>query len=239
MSLYVEGDVPYSCGNNSNNGWNDWSWIIGLALVGGLFGGWGNGGFGFGGGHGGYACGAPATQADLANGFAQNTLQRGIDDIILGQAQAINYNNQGFAGLNSVINNGFAGVNNAICTLGYQNAQLVNGISRELADCCCTTQRAIDSVKLENERNTCSIINAANANTRAILDFLTTEKISALQAENSGLKAQISNDRQSAYIVSQLKEPCPVPAYITPNPNCCYNYGVYPVNNGCCGASVQ
>ena len=55
MSLYVEGDVPYvangNCGNN-NNGWNDWSWIIGLALVGGLFGGWGNGGFGFGG-----ACG--------------------------------------------------------------------------------------------------------------------------------------------------------------------------------------
>ena len=123
--MYFEGELPTvaygNCGNQ-NNGWNDWSWIIGLALVGGLFGGWGNGGFGFGGGRGGYdvCCGTPATQADLANGFAQNTLQRGIDDIILGQAQAINYNNQGFAGLNSVINTGFAGVNNAICTLGYQ-----------------------------------------------------------------------------------------------------------------------
>ena len=239
--MYFEGELPtvaYGNCNNGNNGWNDWSWIIGLALVGGLFGGWGNGGFGFGGGRGGYGCcGTPATQADLANGFAQNTLQRGIDDIILGQAQAINYNNQGFAGLNAVINTGFAGVNNAICTLGYQNAQLVNGLSRELAECCCSTARAIDSVKLENERNTCSIINAANANTRAILDFLTTEKISALQAENSGLKAQISNDKQSAYLISQLREPCPIPAYITPNPNCCYNYGVYPV--GGCGASVQ
>ena len=235
--MYFEGELPTvaygNCGNQ-NNGWNDWSWIIGLALVGGLFGGWGNGGFGFGGGRGGYdvCCGTPATQADLANGFAQNTLQRGIDDIILGQAQAINYNNQGFAGLNSVINTGFAGVNNAICTLGYQQAQLVNGLSRELADCCCATQRAIDSVKLENERNTCSIINASNANTRAVLDFLTGEKISALQAENAGLKAQISNDKQSAYLISQLRDPCPVPAYTVPNPNCCYgNFG--------CGASVQ
>ena len=93
-------------------------------------------------------------------------------------------------------------------------------------------------MKLENERNTCSIINAANANTRAILDFLTTEKISALQAENSGLKAQISNDRQSAYIIGALTPKCPEPAYIVPNPNCCYNYGVYPVNSAC-GASVQ
>jgi hypothetical protein len=135
---YYEGEIsPIGANNNCGNGWNDWSWIIGLALVGGLF---GNGGFGFGGGFGGgrgydYCCGTPATQADLANGFAQNTIQRGIDDIILGQAQAINYNNQGFAGLNSVINSNFAGVNNAICTLGYQNAQLVNGLSRELGDC--------------------------------------------------------------------------------------------------------
>ena len=247
--MYFEGELPtvaYGNCNNGNNGWNDWSWIIGLALVGGLF---GNGGFGFGGGFGGgrgydYFCGTPATQADLANGFAQNTIQRGIDDIILGQAQAINYNNQGFAGLNSVVNAGFAGVNNAICTLGYQNAQLVNGLSRELGDCCCTTQRAIDSVKLENERNTCSIINAANANTRAILDFLTTEKISALQAENSGLKAQISNDRQSAFIIDSLSPKCPQPAYVVQPPqqvtfptNCCGNvaYAGY----GSCGASVQ
>jgi hypothetical protein len=224
---YYEGEIsPIGCANNGGMGFggNGWGDLAALIVVAGLFG-WGNGGFGFGGGRSGYdvCCGTPATQADLANGFAQNTLQRGIDDIILGQAQAINYNNQGFSGLNSVINTGFAGVNNAICTLGYQNAQLVNGLSRELADCCCTTQRAIDSVKLENERNTCSIINASNANTRAVLDFLTGEKISALQAENAGLKAQISNDKQSAYLISQLRDPCPIPAYYVPNPNCCYN----------------
>ena len=222
MGLYVEGDVPFvSNGNCNNNGWNDWSWIIGLALVGGLF---GNGGFGFGGGYGGgrgfgYPCfDAPATQADLAAGFNNSAVLSSLNDIKLGQAQAINYNNQGFAGLNSVINAGFSGVDNAICTLGYQQAQLVNGLSRELGDCCCATQRAIDSVKYENAKNTCDIIRAGQDNTRAILDYLTGEKISSLQAENAGLKAQISNDRQSAYIIDKLS-PCPAPAYVVQAPS--------------------
>lgn len=244
---YYEGEIsPIGCANNGGMGFggNGWGDLAALIVVAGLFG-WGNGGFGgFGGGRGGYdvCCGTPATQADLANGFAQNTLQRGIDDIILGQAQAINYNNQGFAGLNSVINTGFAGVNNAICTLGYQQAQLVNGLSRELADCCCTTQRAIDSVKYENAKNTCDIIRAGQDNTRAILDYLTGEKISALQAENSGLKAQISNDRQSAYIIDALAPKCPAPAYVVQPPqqvtfptNCCGNVAYA---NGGCGCGI-
>lgn len=245
---YYEGEISPMCyGNNSNNGFSDWTWIIGLALVGGLFGGWGNGGFGFGGGFGGgrgydYCCGTPATQADLANGFAQNTIQRGIDDIILGQAQAINYNNQGFSGLNATINAGFSGVDNAICTLGYQNQAGFNALSTQLAQCCCDTRAAIADVKYANERNTCDIIRANQDNTRAILDFLTTEKISALQAENSGLKAQISNDRQSAYIIDALAPKCPQPAYVVQPPqqvtfptNCCGNvaYANYGGNCGC------
>lgn len=147
-----------------------------------------------------------------------------------------NFINQGFAGLNSTINTGFAGVDNAVCTLGYNTQAGFNSLAHQIADCCCTTQRAIDSVKYENAKNTCDIIRAGQDNTRAILDYLTTEKISSLQAENSGLKAQISNDRQTRTILDELK-PCPSAAYIVPNPNCCYNYGVYPVNNGC-GASV-
>lgn len=224
--MYFEGELPtvaYGNCNNSNNGWGDWSWIIGLALVGGLFGGWGNG-FGYGGNRGyDFGCGTPATQADLANGFAQNTLQRGIDDIILGQAQMQNFINQGFSGVNATVTNGFAGVNNAVCTLGYQNQAGFNALANQLAACCCETRSAIADVKYANERNTCDIINANNANTRAILDYLSTEKIASLQAENAGLKAQISNDKQSAYLISQLREPCPVPAYITCNPHAPYN----------------
>lgn len=254
--MYVEGDVPYvangNCNSNgNNNGFGDWSWIVGLAIIGALFGGFGGNGFGgnrgFAGGFGGFGCWeSPATQSDLAAGFNNSAVLNSLNDIKLGQAQAINYNNQGFAGLNSVINTGFAGVNNAICTLGYQNAQLVNGLSRELADCCCTTQRAIDSVKYENAKNTCDIIRAGQDNTRAILDYLTGEKISALQAENSGLKAQISNDRQSAYIIDALAPKCPQAAYVVQPPqqvtfptNCCGNVAYANYNNGGCGCGCN
>lgn len=230
--MYIEGDVPYVGTNNCNSGFglgNGWEGIIGLLVIAGLFGGgWGNG-FGFGGNRG----GSPATQADLSAGFANSEIMSDLNDIILGQATMQNFINQGFAGLNNTITTGFAGVNNAICTLGYQNQAGFNDLSRQVADCCCATQRAIDGVNYNNAKNTCDIIRAGQDNTRAILDYLTGEKISSLQAENAGLKAQISNDKQSAYLISQLREPCPIPAYLTPNPNCCYNYAV-----PTCGTSV-
>lgn len=245
--MYFEGELPtvaYGNCNNGNNGWSDFSWIIGLALVGGLFGGWGNGGFGFGGGHGGYACGTPATQADLANGFAQNTLQRGIDDIILGQAQAINYNNQGFAGLNTAITSGFSGVDRAVCTLGYNSQAGFNAVANQLATCCCDVRSAIADVKYANERQTCDIIASQNAQTQRLLDFMVGEKLSAKDARIASLEAQISNDRQSAFIIDALAPKCPAPAYVVQPPqqvtfptNCCGNvaYAGY----GACGASVQ
>ena len=229
MGLYVEGDVPY-VSNGNNNGWNDWSWIIGLAVVGGIF---GNGGFGFGNNGNRGNC---ATQADLSAGFNNSAVLSNLNDIILGQAQMQNFINQGFNGVQNTLTTSFANLNTNLCSLGYNQAQLVNGLSRELADCCCSTKGAIADVKYANERNTCSIIEATNANTRAILDFLTNEKIEGLRAENTALKGRISDDYQADRIISKLS-PCPSPAYIVPNPNCCYNYGVYPVGNGC-GTSV-
>jgi hypothetical protein len=225
--MYFEGELPVmSCGNGNSNGWNDWSWIIGLALVGGLF---GNGGFGFGGGSRGGSC---ATQADLAAGFNNSAVLSSLNDIKLGQAQAINYNNQGFAGLNATINTGFSGVDNAICTLGYNQATLINGLSRELADCCCSTKGAIADLKYSNERSTCDIISAINAGNQRLVDIYTNDKIEALRAENTALKGRISDDYQADRIISKLS-PCPSPAYIVPNPNCCYQYSV---SQGCgCG----
>ena len=240
MSLYVEGDVPFVSNGNSNNGWNnDWSWIIGLAVVGGIF---GNGGFGFGNGGNRGNC---ATQADLSAGFANSEIMSDLNDILLGQATMQNFINQGFSGLNATVTNGFAGVNNAICTLGYQNQAGFNALSTQLAQCCCDTRSAIADLKYANEKQTCEIITANNANTRAILDYLTGEKISALQAENAGLKAQISNDKQSAYLLSELK-PCPKAAYVvqpaqpvTFPTNCCGNVNYANYGFGGCGTSIQ
>ena len=244
--MYIEGELPNvvtttnGCyGNNNGFGFgNGWEGIIGLLVVAGLFGG-GWGGFGFGGNRG----GSPATQADLSAGFANSEIMSDLNDIILGQAQMQNFINQGFAGLNSTINTGFAGVNNAVCTLGYNQAQLVNGLSRELADCCCTTQRNIDSLRYDMSKGFCDVVRAGQDNTRAILDYLTNEKIEGLRAENTALKGQISNDRQSAYIIDALAPKCPVSAYVVQPPqtvtfptNCCGNVAY--ANYGSCGASV-
>lgn len=231
MALSQDNRYPYPYMNNGGGfGFGgEWGGLIGLLIVASLFGG---NGWGFGGNRGGNC----ATQADLAAGFNNSAVLSSLNDIKLGQSSMQNFINQGFAGLNSVVNAGFAGVDNAVCTLGYNMQSGFNGLSHQLSDCCCTTQRAIDSVKYENAKNTCDIIRAGQDNTRAILDYLTTEKISSLQAENSGLKAQISNDRQSQYIVSQLKEPCAVPAYLTCDPRVPFNYSHYFNNTGCgCG----
>ena len=220
-------------GQNNGNGYGfggGWEGLIGLVLVAGLL---GNGNFGglFGGGNRGNC----ATQSDLAAGFNNSAVLNSLNDIKLGQASAINYNNQGFAGLNTAILQGFNGVDNAVCTLGYNIQSGFNTLGHQISDCCCTTQRSIDSVKYENAKNTCDIIRAGQDNTRAILDYLTSEKISSLQAENSGLKAQISNDRQTRTIIDEIK-PCPIPAYITCNPyQSAYGFGL---NNNSCGCGL-
>lgn len=185
---YYEGEIG-GLGGGYNNGFgNGWEGLIGLALVASLFGG-GWGGFGSNRGGGsevlGYELGRVATTNDVASGFNNSAVLGNLNSLKEGQLQMINYNNQGFAGLNSAI-----------------------------ANCCCTTQRMI-------ERSTCDIIQAGHADTQRILDFLTSEKIEALRAENVSLKGQISNYNQTAAIVGAIK-PTPVPSYSVPNPNCCY-----------------
>lgn len=248
---YMEGEFPtvvYGDRNNSNGSWGgDWSWIIGLAIIGALFGngGFGFGGGGFGGGHGfyPYGCGAPATQSDLAAGFNNSAVLSSLNDIKLGQQQAINYNNQGFAGLNTAIASGFAGVDNAVCTLGYniqagfngvenavctlgyQNQAGFNAISSQIASCCCDMKTMNLENRYLNEKQTCEIVAAINAGNQRLVDIYTADKMEALRAENMALKGRISDDYQADRIISKLS-PCPSPAYIVPNPNCCYNYNV-------------
>lgn len=215
-------DIAAVTGNGGGMGnWGADGWWILLLL---LF----AGGRGFGWGGNGGGCGSScATQADLAAGFNNSAVLASLNDIKLGQANAINYNNQGFSGLNTTVMNGFHGVDNALCTLGYN-----------MKDCCCETQRMI-------ERLGCDIKDNANSNTRAILDFLTTQKIESLRDENQSLKLAASQANQNAFftanqeaqtaeLIRRLGRDCPVPAYVVPNPNCCYGNPVG-VNYGGCG----
>lgn len=123
-------DSANNCyGNNGLFGNSGWEGIIGLIVVAGLFG----GGFGNGGLFGNR--GACATQADLSAGFNNSAVLSNLNDIILGQAQMQNFINQGFNGVQNTLTTSFANLNTNLCSLGYNQAQLVNGLSRELADC--------------------------------------------------------------------------------------------------------
>lgn len=93
--------------------------------------------------------------------------------------------------------------------------------------------------------NTRDIIENQNANYRALHDEIVANRIedknaqiAAQQNEINSLRLAASQERQNAYLLSELK-PCPSAAYIVPNPNCCYNYNVTGYgygNNGCnCG----
>ena len=244
--------------NNGNDAWggnNGW-WIIILLLA--LGRGFGYGGYG--GGNGGYTqpiiidsnagscgcCSPCATQADLAAGFNNSAVLSNLNDLALGQAGIQQTLCQGFNGVNTTALQGFAGVDNAICTLGYNVQGGFNTIGHQISDCCCATQRAIDGVKYAIAEQACDtrhaiynstrdIIDNANANSRAILDFLTNDKIATLTAENQSLKFQASQsaqnalfaanqEAQTAELIRRLGRDCPVPAFVVPNPNCCYQY---------------
>ncbi len=235
MNELTPADLAAVCGNDRNNGFGfggDGAWWIIILL---LFGWGGRGGFGnsYGGGNGGSPC---ATQADVRAAVDQQTLISKLDQQTYGLADA------SYA-LNNTISQGFAGVDRGLCDLSHQ-----------ISDCCCSTKQAIADVKytIGNEacetrhamyNNTRDIIDNANANSRAILDFLTQDKIATLTAENQSLKFQASQSAQNAFItanqeaqtaelIRRLGRDCPVPAYVVPNPNCCYQPNF---NNGCGG----
>lgn len=240
-------------GNANNGGWGngawgaDWLWIIVLFAL------FGNNGWGFGGNGGcgngnlNYELGKVATSNDVAVGFAQNATLSSLNDLKLGQA-----------GIQQTLCQGFSGVNTAILQAQNANEKGFAQVGYQLADCCCQTQRAIDGVNYNMAKNACDVTNAIHTSTRdiidaqrdgtnAILNFLTQDKIATLQAENQSLKFAASQTAQNAYLtatidagnaelIRRLGRDCPVPAYIVPNPACCYTPNFTSgcgCNNGC------
>ena len=251
-----EGIVPVmEVGNNGGNsgfggyGNGDWAWIIVLFLI---FG-YGRNGFGGFGGNGGVGENF-VLQTDFAtierkldsisNGICDSTFSLS-NTITNGNFNTINALTQGFAGLNTALLQG----NYA---LSSQLADCCCGVKTQLADCCCRVERGIDGINYNNVintnaiqqtlcNNTRDIIENQNANYRAIHEELVSnklemknERIAEQQNEINALRLKASQEAQNAYLINELK-PCPSPSYIVPNPNCCYQYNVTPVNscNGC------
>ena len=212
--------------NNSSNSGDGWfgggsgGWLGILLLIALLGGGLGWGGFGgFGGGAG---LQGMATRADINEGFALNNITSGITAIQQGICDATyaltNAINSGFNATQMGMMQGFNGVERGFCDLSHQ-----------LSDCCCENRQAIAQVRYDMANQTRDIIEGQNASTRAILDFLTQDKISTLTAENQALKFQASQSAQNAFITAnqeaqtatllrRLGADCPTPAYLVQPP---------------------
>lgn len=197
--------------------------------------------------------GGADTRTAIADGFAMNNLQASINGVQQGLCD-------GFYAVNTSLLNGFHGTDNAVCTLGYQTQQGFNTLGAQIASCCCDIGGKIADVKYQMATDTCAIQNTIqtatrdlldnqNSGTRAILDYLCQDKISNLQAENQALRLAASQQAQNAYftatqeaqtaeLIRRLGRDNPVPAFVVPNPNCCYGnpVGVSYGGNGCgCG----
>lgn len=234
-------------GNNGNN-WNDGSWLWFLIVVFAIFGGWGNCFGGFGGTNGGVG-------SEIQRGFDNQAVVSKLDGISNGLCD-------GFYAMNNSMLTGFNGINTNIMQTGYgiqqavnadtvANMQNTNALQSQIANCCCETREAIQGVNYNMATNTCALQNTMNNNTRdiidsqqagtrAILEFLTNDKIATLQAENNDLRRAASQDRQNALLTAAMStqtnqiinavNPAPIPAYTVPNPNAYYGCGC---NTGC------
>ena len=235
-----EGIVPVmEVGNNSGfngfGGYGDGAWWIIILL---LFG-YGRNGFGGFGGNGGVG-----ENYVLATDFA--TIERKLDGINNGICDST------FA-LNNTINTGFFGVQNSL-TQGFSglNTALLQGnyaLSSQLANCCCGLEKSLLENRYLDAQNTCVITNNATLNTRDIIDAVNQNyrslhdeivanriedknaQITAQQNEINALRLKASQEAQNNYLISQLGEKCPVPAFVVNGPtpvnfptNCCNTF---------------
>ena len=226
-------------GNNGNNGFGGYGdgawWIIILLLFG-----YGRNGFGNGfGGNGGIG-----ENYVLATDFAN--IERKLDSISNGICDST------FA-LNNTVNNGFFGVQNSL-TQGFSglNTALLQGnyaLNSAISNCCCSLEKGQMETNYLNAQNTCAITNNATMNTRDIIDAVNANyralheeivanriedknaQITAQQNEINALRLKASQEAQNAYLISQLGPKCPEPAYVVNGPtpvnfptNCCNTF---------------
>ena len=255
----LSGATNRGCNDGYGFGGDGWGWIWILLIFGIFNGGWGNGFGGWGGnGVNGSGFQGYATRSDINEGFAFNTLQRDVDAIQHGICDST-------YALTNAINSGFSTAELSRCNQQAALMQQLNNIQFQNQDCCCQTQRAIEkgfadtnynlATQACDTRNTIQnttrdILENNNSNTRAILDFLTNSEMEKLRAENQTLKfaasqsnqnavLQAAMDANTAEIIRRTGNDCPIPAYVVPNPNCCYGtpVGVMPYQNyGGCGS---
>lgn len=180
---------------------------------------WGGNGF-WGNNRGNAAYEGALTRADLCQDMNFQSLENSVRGIQNGICD-------GFYAMNTGMLNGFNGVSRDMCA-GFTNVNAaINNLGYQTQNCCCETNRNIDSVRFENAQNTCAITNAIHAEGEETRALIQKNEIQALRDKVADLQLAQSQCAQNAYLIDQLK-PCAKPAYITCSP--------YASNCGCgCG----
>ena len=207
-------DIAAVTGGNRDGLGGDGGWWILIILL-ALFGGFGNrGGIG-----GGEQC---ATPADLQRGFDNQGVTNKLNGLenafaSLGYDQLAQMN-----GLNSTIMQTGFGLQSSLDG-GF------NGLSRQLADCCCENRAAIAQVRYDMATQACDLGHKIESVGQGIHEELTqirleqkNERIAELTQQLNAANLAASQVAQNQYLVNALR-PSPVPAYSVPNPSCCYN----------------
>ena len=200
----------------NNNIW----WVVLFLLFGGR-------GFGFG------ADSGALTRAEMYDGFNTQNIENGVRNIQNGLCDGFYAQNttmlQGFNGLQRDLCTGFSAVNAGIAENRFAAQQ-----------CCCETNRNIDAVRYEAQKNTCDITTAIHAEgeaTRALINANTMQELRDRLADKDRdlmtANFQLSQQAQSAALVNELR-PCAKPAYITCSPYQAASYGYGFGCGSCC-----
>ena len=167
---------------------------------------------------------------------ALNTINSGVSQIScdtkLSSCEVINAITYGNASLASELANcccttqrSIDAVNNNITKMGYESQLSVCNQTNTLQN---AITSGFNSLMADNAVKFNIVGSKIDAQTQMFNDkFCQLEmremqnRIDTLRQENNQLALSASQQAQTANIVSQLKSPCPVPAYFVPNPNCC------------------
>ena len=143
-------------GGGDGKGWGNGFILIILFAIIFMFG----GGFGF----GGRSNGNPVTASDLCNSNSFNELKGSVGRLS-DQVDGVNIN-----------------LTKGICDLGYSTQSNFRDLMAQIADCCCTTQRNIDSVRFDMANYNAATNANITAGIQKVLDKMCADREAAMAA---------------------------------------------------------
>ena len=208
---YSLADVAAATGNGWGNGNKEW-WILILFL------------FFFMGGNG-FNGRQTVTTDDMQNQFNFASLERQNNEITANSRQvAYDLSNDiaqlGLA-LNTAVRDAWSGLNENI----RDSQSLIQGLGSTVEQCCCSTNRNIDSVRYDAALNTRDIMKNDCDNTQKILDAISGNRMADMQNQINQLQLQSALCGVVKYPMSATYTAGYAPFYGPYSPGPCQCYG--------------